>query len=69
MKAVSGLDVHKDTIFACVLQKGKAPFIKEYTSLTCGIEELRNDLQTKQVSKFGCDGEHRDLLDACLEDT
>ena len=30
MKAVSGLDVHKDTIFACILQKGKDPFINEY---------------------------------------
>jgi len=50
MKAVSGLDVHKDTIFACILQKGKAPFIKEYTTLTCGIEELREDLKTRNVS-------------------
>jgi transposase len=50
MKAVSGLDVHKDTIFACILQKGKSPFIKEYTTLTCGIEELRSDLKTRNVS-------------------
>ena len=50
MKAVSGLDVHKDTIFACILQKGKAPFINEYTTLTCGIEELSEDLQTMKVN-------------------
>lgn len=49
MKAVSGLDVHKDTIFACVLQKGKAPFVKEYSTLTCGIEELSHDLLTMGV--------------------
>jgi len=29
MKAVSGLDIHKDTIFVCILQKGNTPFIKE----------------------------------------
>jgi hypothetical protein len=46
MKAVSGLDVHKHTIFACILQKGKAPFVREYTTLTSGIKELRKDLQT-----------------------
>jgi transposase len=49
MKAVSGLDVHKDTIFACILQKGKAPFVREYTTLTSGIKELRKDLQTMAV--------------------
>ena len=50
MKAVSGLDVHKDTIFACILQKGKDPFINEYTTLTCGIEELDKDLQSMGVN-------------------
>lgn len=50
MKAVSGLDVHKDTIFACILKKGEASFIKEYTTLTCGIEELSKDLQTMKVN-------------------
>ena len=44
MKAVSGLDVHKDTIFACILQKGNPSFIREYSTLTCGIEALRDDL-------------------------
>jgi transposase len=49
MKAVSGLDVHKDTIFACIQKKGEAPFIKEYLTLTSGIEELSNDLQAMGV--------------------
>lgn len=49
MKAVSGLDVHKDTIFACILQKGEPPFVKEYTTLTCGIKALSKDLQTMGV--------------------
>ena len=31
MKSVSGLDVHKDTVFACILSKGKPPIVKEYT--------------------------------------
>jgi transposase len=50
MKAVSGLDVHKDTIFACILQKGKDPFINEYTTLTSGIEELAKDLKRMGVT-------------------
>jgi transposase len=50
MKAVSGLDVHKDTIFACILRKGDAPFIKECLTLTSGIEELSNVLQTMGVN-------------------
>jgi len=51
MKAVSGLDVHKDTVFTCILQKGALPFLKEYSTLTCGIQELREDLQTMRVTK------------------
>jgi transposase len=50
MKAVSGLDVHKDTIFACILQRGEAPFVKEYSTLTSGIRELSNDLQSMGVN-------------------
>jgi transposase len=50
MKAVSGLDVHKDMIFACIMQKGKAPFVKEYSTLTSGIRELSNDLQSMSVN-------------------
>ncbi len=49
MKTVSGLDVHKDTIFACVLQKDNVPFIKEYSTMTCGIEELSDDLRSMGV--------------------
>lgn len=49
MKAVSGLDVHKDTIFACILQKGNPSFIREYSTLTCGIEALRDDLLSMGV--------------------
>ena len=49
MKAVSGLDVHKDTIFACILQKGNPTFIREYSTLTCGIEALRDDLMAMGV--------------------
>lgn len=49
MKAVSGLDVHKDTIFACILQKGNPAFIQEYSTLTCGIEALRDDLLSMGV--------------------
>jgi transposase len=49
MKAVSGLDVHKDTIFACIFQKDQVPIIKEYSTMTCGIEELSHDLRSLGV--------------------
>jgi hypothetical protein len=50
MKAVSGLDVYKDTIFACILQKGIVPFVKEYSTLTCGARELSDYLQALGVN-------------------
>lgn len=51
MKRVCGLDVHKDTIFASV-KKGKYQSeVKQFSTFTCGLEELRHWLTGEQVSK------------------
>lgn len=48
---VCGLDVHKDTIFACV-RKGKYQSeVKEFSTLTEGLEELRHWLHGELVYK------------------
>ncbi len=50
MKADSGLNVHNNIIFACILQKGTPLFIKDCTTLTYGIEKLRNHLTIWEVN-------------------
>jgi len=45
MEKACGLDVHKDSVFACILdEKGKKIFEKRYGTLTPDLEELRNML-------------------------
>jgi len=41
MKKVCGLDIHKDTIFMCILKENNEATLKEYTTLTTGIESLK----------------------------
>ncbi|MGM0479829.1 MAG: hypothetical protein ACQERC_11450, partial [Bacteroidota bacterium] len=51
MKRVAGLDVHKDTIFACV-KKGKYQSgVKEFGTTTSELEELFHWLQGERVAK------------------
>jgi hypothetical protein len=51
MKRVAGLDVHKDTIFACV-KKGKYQSdVKEFGTTTIELGELFRWLQGERVSK------------------
>ena len=48
---VCGLDVHKDTIFACV-KKGKYQSeVREFSTFTEGLEELRHWLRGECVNK------------------
>lgn len=52
IKRVCGLDIHKDIIFACV-KKGKYQSeVKQFSTMTCGLEELRHWLQGEQVTKI-----------------
>ena len=48
MNKVCGLDVHKDSVFACILdEQGKIFFEKRYGTLTPELTELRNTLVEK----------------------
>jgi len=45
MEKASGLNVHKDSVFACILdEKGEKLFEKRYGTLTPNLTELRNKL-------------------------
>jgi transposase len=45
MNKACGLDVHKDSVFACILdEQGKRIFEKRYGTLTPDLDELRRDL-------------------------
>jgi len=45
MDKACGLDVHKDSVFACILdEKGKKIFEKRYGTLTPDLDQLRDDL-------------------------
>ena len=48
---VCGLDVHKDIIFACVRKGNYQSEIREFTTLTQGLEELRHWLHGELVNK------------------
>ncbi|MDR2469112.1 MAG: IS110 family transposase [Tannerella sp.] len=50
MNTFSGLDVHKDSVFACIPDaRGEKVFEKRYGALTPDLTELRNVLK-----KHGC---------------
>jgi len=51
MKKVCGLDVHKDTIFLCILAENSQTFLKEFTTLTPDIETMRDFIKEQQVSE------------------
>lgn len=52
MKRVCGLDVHKDTIFACVKKGRYQSEVKQFSTFTCGLAELVHWLKGEQVTKI-----------------
>lgn len=53
MKTVCGLDVHKDTIFMCIIKKNGDIFLKEFSTLTCDIEAMRLLMKEHKVEDVG----------------
>ena len=51
MKKVCGLDVHKDTIFLCILAENGQTFLKEYSTLTPDIASMRDLIKEQHVSE------------------
>lgn len=51
MKTVCGLDVHKDSIFACILRENGEQIEKQYDVLPPSLHELRDDLLSAGVSE------------------
>ena len=48
---VCGLDVHKDTIFACIKSGNYQSQVKQFSTTTCGLTELNHWLKGEKVSK------------------
>lgn len=53
MRQVCGLDVHKDTIFACIMDNSGVIFQEKFGTLTSELERLASDLEAHDVSLVG----------------
>lgn len=53
MKTVCGLDVHKSTVMMCILQKNGEIIVKEFSTLTCDLEEMRSLMKDHGVEEVG----------------
>ena len=52
MEKACGLDVHKDSVFACILdEQGKKKFEKRYGTLTPELDNLRDMLVAQDCSR------------------
>jgi len=51
MKKVCGLDVHKDSIFMCIIDENDQVLLEEFSTLTPDIEKMRDLILTHQVSE------------------
>ena len=49
MRIVCGLDVHKDSVFVCILNEKGEKFEAKYGALTPELEELHQLLLTHEV--------------------
>lgn len=54
MKAVCGLDVHKDSIFLCILHSDGELFEQVFGVLTFQLEEMRNANSTSKCKITKC---------------
>lgn len=53
MRQVCGLDVHKDTIFACIMNNSGVIFQEKFGTLTSELNRLASDLESYDVSLVG----------------
>ena len=51
MKKVSGLDVHKDSIFMCIMDDNNQVILEEFSTLTPDIERMRDLLKEQKVTE------------------
>ena len=57
MEKACGLDVHKDSVFACILdEQGKKIFEKRYGTLTPNLMELRDTLAAIGCARVAMEG-------------
>ena len=63
MKAVCGLDVHKDSIYLCILHSDGELFEQVFGVLTFQLEEMCTQIAPEAPCLGGNDGEYQHLLD------
>lgn len=51
MKKVSGLDVHKDSVFMCIIDENNQIILEEFSTLTPDIERMRDLLKEEKVTE------------------
>ena len=51
MRQVCGLDVHKDSVFACIINENGVVFQEKYVVLTPELEQLASKLQEYDVGE------------------
>ena len=59
MKKVSGLDVHKDSIFMCIIDENNQVILEEFSTLTPDIERMRDLLKEQKVSEVANGHRHK----------
>ena len=61
-----GLDVHKETVVACIMGTGIRKEIRTYTTMTNDLLRLKGWLQETGDNACG-HGKYRGLLEACFQ--
>ena len=51
MRAVCGLDVHKDTVYLCILYETGEIFEHVYGVLTCELKNMRREMKRRGVTE------------------
>ena len=68
MKTVAGLDVHKDSVYLCILRENGEKIERVYGVLTPQLDSMR-DFMAKKKSQRSRNGKHKCVLDSHLART
>ena len=65
MKTVAGLDVHKGSVYLCILQENGEKIERVYGVLTPQLDSMRDFMAENEVSEVAM-GKHKRVLDSHL---
>lgn len=67
MRQVCGLDVHKDSVFVCILNENGIVFQEKYGVQTPELEQVLAKLMEFHVEEVCMYGKYEHLLNPCVE--